>query len=216
MFFLKGHCHCRTFHLRWFLVFWCLVNRKIRKPFKLCKVSTHTHIYIYIIHLFNYVQIISIWYVHPPKLWYFMVFHGISWYLTHSHSIPMAFCDCVVLNVPRWAKLLRVLVASPGVRARAWSWPRRRWSATRRIRSTAVCWNALGSSLRRSCVTTSERWREATDHQIWLPYLAMICLGEPCSFGGNGWLIWMGFFMEIHDFGAMNVEIGGRIQSLCY
>ena len=103
-----------------------------------------------------------------------MVFHGISLYLTHSHSIPMAFCDCVVLNLPRWAKLLRVLVASPGVRARAWSWPKRRWSATRRIRSTAVCWNALGSSLRRSCVTTSARWREATDHQIWLPYVAMI------------------------------------------
>ena len=55
--------------------------------------------------------------------------YGISWYLTHSHSIPMAFCDCVVLNLHRWAKLLgllRVLVASPGVRARAWSWPRRR------------------------------------------------------------------------------------------
>ena len=81
--------------------------------------------------MFNHVQIMSIWYVHPPKLWYFMVFHGISWYLTHSHSIPMAFCDCVVLNLPRWAKLLRVLVASPGVRARAWSWPKRRWSATR-------------------------------------------------------------------------------------
>ena len=139
--------------------------------------------------------------------------YGISWYLTHSHSIPMAFCDCVVLNLPRWAKLLRVLVASPGVRARAWSWPKRRWSATRRIRSTAVCWNALGSSLRRSCVTTSARWREATD-QIWLPYVAMICLGEPCSFGGNGWLIWMGFFMEIHDFDAMNVEIGGRMNPI--
>lgn len=132
--------------------------------------------------MFNYVQIISIWYVHPSENHFACAGshetsfqnYGISWYLTHSHSIPMAFCDCVVLNVPRWAKLLRVLVACPGVRARAWSWPKRRWSATRRIRSTAVCWNALGSSSRRSCVTTSERWREATDHQIWLPYVAMI------------------------------------------
>ena len=135
--------------------------------------------------------------------------YSILWHLlTHSHRIPWH-----PMAPGRWA--LRVLVTSPGVPARAWSWPRRRWNATRRTRSTAVCWNARGSSLRRSCGKTSGRWSEAG---------GCCFLGgtmSPCAFflrnhtvleGMDDLWDMNGMWLEIHYFDAMNVEISGIIQ----